>query len=169
MSSSVGIALSISAAGSGRSDVITDLAKTSFKRYSADRAVSGKERGYDSFADQPIDLRHSSIEHIKSIPSKLDVLGYEIVPDGSCYPDQRVASLTTSEVECLAVLEHRRWITERTKAGWTYGDKRDVDAKTSPYLVPWEELPDRAREWNRSAIRNIPALLASENLTIAKK
>ena len=157
------------AASGARSDVITDLAKTSFKRYSSDRAASGKERGYDSFADQPIDLRNSSIEHIKSIPSKLDVLGYEIVPDGSCYPDQRVTSLTTSEVECLAVLEHRRWIAERTKAGWTYGDKRDVNAKTSPYLVPWEELPDRAREWNRSAIRNIPALLSSETLAIAKK
>lgn len=153
----------------GRSDVITDLAKTSFKRYSSDRAGSGKDRGYASFADQPQDLRNSSIEHIKSIPSKLDVLGYEIVPDGSCYPDQRITAISPSEVECLAILEHRRWIAERTKAGWTYGAERNVEAKTSPYLVAWEDLPDRAREWNRSAIRNIPALLASENLAIARR
>lgn len=152
-----------------RSDVITDLAKASFKRYSSDRAESGADRGYNSFSDQPQDLRNSSIEHIKSIPSKLDVLGYEIVPDGSCYPDQKVITLSASEIECLAILEHRRWIAERTKAGWSYGEKRDVEAKTSPYLVPWEELPDRAKEWNRSAIRNIPALLASENLAIARK
>ena len=152
-----------------RSDVITDLAKSSFKRYSADRRGSGMDCGYESFSDQPQDLRNSSIEHIKSIPGKLDVLGYEIVPDGSCYPDQRVVSLSQSEVECLAILEHRRWLAERTKAGWVYAEKRDVDAKTSPYLVPWEELPDRAREWNRSAVRNIPVLLAGENLAIAKK
>lgn len=152
-----------------QSDVITDLAKSSFKRYSTDRAGSGENRGYESFADQPQDLRNSSIEHIKSIPGKLEVLGYEIVPDGSCYPDQKVCSLSPSEVECLAVLEHRRWISERTKAGWVYAETRDVEAKTSPYLVPWEELPDRAREWNRSAVRNIPALLASENLAIARK
>ena len=157
------------ATGEARSDVITDLAKSSFERYKADRAESGNDRGYKSFADQPIDLKNSGIEHIKSIPSKLEVLGYEIVPDGSCYPDQRVAALTASEVECLAILEHRRWIAERTKAGWTYGSERNVDAKTSPYLVPWEELPDRAKEWNRSAVRNIPALLAGENLAIARK
>ena len=151
------------------SDVITDLAKSSFKRYKADRAGSGKDRGYESFSDQPQDLRNSRIEHIKSIPGKLDVLGYEIVPDGSCYPEQKVTAFSPSEVECLAVLEHRRWIAERVKAGWSYADARDVDAKTSPYLVPWEVLPDRAREWNRSAVRNIPALLASENLAIARK
>ena len=97
------------------------------------------------------------------------MLGYEIVPDGSCYPDQKVASLSPSEIECLAVLENRRWIAERTKTGWTFGAERDVAAKKSPYLVPWEDLPDRAREWNRSAIRNIPALLAGENLAIARK
>ncbi len=153
----------------GRTDVITGLAKSSFKRYSADRAATGADRGYESFSDQPQDLRNSSIEHIKSIPWNLDVLGYEIMPDGSCNPDQRVASFSPSEIECLAVLEHRRWIAERTKAGWTHGKNRDVDAKKSPYLVPWEELPDRAREWNRSAIRNIPALLASEYLAIARK
>lgn len=151
------------------SDVITNLAKTSFQRYSADRANSGAERNYDVFADQPLDLRNSSIEHIMSIPAKLETLGYEIVPDGGCYPEQRVTSLSPSEVECLAVLEHRRWIAERSKAGWVYGEERDVAAKTSPYLVPWEELPERAREWNRSAIRNIPALLAAENLAIARK
>lgn len=152
-----------------RSDVITDLAKSSFNRYSADRAGSGDDRGYSTFADQPQDLRNSSIEHIKSIPSKLEVLGYEIVPDGSCYPDQKITAFSPSEVECLAILEHRRWIDERTKAGWVYGDEWDVEAKTSPYLVLWEELPDRAREWNRSAIRSIPALLAGENLAIARK
>lgn len=156
-------------AGDGKFDVITDLAKSSFKRYSSDRAGSGKDRGYKAFSDQPQDLRNSSIEHIKSIPAKLEVLGYEIVPDGSCYPDQKITSLSPSEVECLAILEHRRWIAERTKAGWVYGDERDVEAKTSPYLVPWEDLPDRAREWNRSAIRNIPVLLAGENLAIARK
>ena len=152
-----------------KADVITDLARASFMRYRTDRVESGVRRDYSSFYDQPADLRNSGIEHVKSIPEKLAVLGYEIVPDGSCYPDQRVNSFTPSEVECLAILEHRRWIHEREMSGWTYAQTRDVQAKTSPYLVPWEDLPDRAREWNRSAIRNIPKLLAAENLAIAKK
>ena len=151
------------------SDVITRFAKASFRRYVTDRKNDGEDRGYETFEDQPSDLRNSSIALIMSIPGKLETLGYEIVPDGICYPSQRVASLSSSEVECLAILEHRRWIAERTKAGWVYGATRDVELKTSPYLVPWEELPEHAREWNRSAIRSIPALLAADNLAIVRK
>jgi len=40
--------------------------------------------------------------------------------------------------------------------------------KRSPYLVDWDDLPDRAREWNRSAARDIPTLLASVGLAISK-
>ena len=151
-----------------RTDVITELAQASFARYTADRADDREAAEFATFDDQPPDLRNSGIEHIRSIPAKLATLGYGIVPAGSCYPDQRVTSFTASEVECLAILEHRRWLRERSQAGWVLGPMKDVRAKTSPYLVPWEDLPDRAREWNRSAVRNIPALLATVGLAIAR-
>ena len=151
-----------------RTDVITELAQTSFARYAADRAAALIPSEFATFEDQPADLRNSGIEHIRSIPAKLETLGYGIVPAGSCYPDQRVMSFTASEIECLAILEHRRWLREREQAGWTYAAVKDVQAKTSPYLVPWEDLPDRAREWNRSAARSIPALLATVGLAIAR-
>ncbi|WP_296010572.1 RyR domain-containing protein [uncultured Adlercreutzia sp.] len=53
-------------------------------------------------------------------------------------------------------------------AAWHYGATKDVENRLSPYLVPWEELPDRAKEWNRSAVRSIPNLLASVNLAVVK-
>ena len=152
----------------GSNDVITELAHASFARYAADRLSSDMPSEYAEFSDQPEALRRSSIEHIRSIPDKLKTLNYEIMPAGSCYPNQRVNSLSESEVECLAILEHRRWIAEREAGGWKYAKTKDVDAKTSPYLVPWEELPERAREWNRSAVRNIPALLASAGLAVVR-
>ena len=151
-----------------RKDVITELAQSSFSRYAADRASDNVEIEFSSFNEQPIDLRNSSIEHIRSIPDKLRVLGYEIMPAGSVYPSQKITSLTPSEVECLAILEHRRWLDERTQAGWKFAETKNVSKKTSPYIVPWEELPDRAREWNRSAVRCIPALLAGANLAIVR-
>ena len=151
-----------------RPDVITELAQISFVRYAADRAAALAPSEFATFDDQPSDLRNSSIEHIRSIPAKLETLGYGIVPAGSCYPDQRVTSFTPSEIECLAILEHRRWLREREQAGWTYAPVKDVEAKTSPYLVSWEDLPDRAREWNRSSARSIPALLAAVGLAIAR-
>lgn len=152
----------------GKTDVITELAQTSFVRYTADRVASQAAHDYASFASLPADLRDSSIAYISSIHGKLETLGYEVLPIGSCYPDRRVTAFTASEVECLAILEHRRWLRERQKAGWRYGAVKDVEARRSPYLVAWEELPDRAKEWNRSAVRSIPALLASVNLAVVK-
>ncbi len=152
----------------GKTDVITELARTSFVRYTTDRIVSQTDQEFATFATLPADLRNSSIAYISSIHSKLEALGYEVLPAGSCYPDRCVGEFTASEVECLAILEHRRWLKEREHAGWRYGEIKDVEAKRSPYMVPWEELPDRAKEWNRSAVRSIPALLASVNLAIVR-
>lgn len=151
-----------------KTDVITKLAQTSFQRYTADRIASQTNQEFNTFASLPTDLRNSSIAYISSIHDKLDTLGYEVLPMGSCYLDRRVSAFTASEVECLAILEHRRWLHEREKAGWRYGSKKNVERKLSPYMVPWEELPDRAKEWNRSAVRSIPNLLASVNLAIVK-
>lgn len=152
----------------GKTDVITELAQTSFLRYTTDRIASQADQEYTSFASLPSDLQNSSIAYINSIHNKLETLGYEVLPAGSCYPERCVTSFTASEVECLAILEHRRWLRERQKAGWRYGTTKSVEKRRSPYMVPWEELPDRAKEWNRSAVRSIPNLLASVNLSVVE-
>lgn len=152
----------------GKTDVITELASALFIRYIEDRTDSAQPSEFATFASMPTSLRDSNIAFISSIPSKLSVLGYEVMPLGSCYPDRRVSAFTESEIECLAILEHRRWVEEREKSGWMYGESKDVEALVSPYLVPWEELTDRVREWNRSAVRSIPGLLASVNLAIVR-
>ncbi len=77
--------------------------------------------------------------------------------------DAPVGSFTDDEVEILAILEHDRFVEERLAAGWQPGP-RDPEAKTSPYLVPWEELDgedgERVKDLDRSAVSNIPGLLA---------
>ena len=149
-------------------DVITDLAERAYADYLATRRASGIVPEFGAFDLQPDGLKKSGLARIESIPDKLKILGYRIVPAGSCYPEQRVLAFTPSEIELLAVLEHRRWLAERTEAGWTYNPEKNVAAKQSPYLLSWEELPDLAREWNRSSIRDIPTLLATVGLAIAK-
>ncbi|WP_243311169.1 RyR domain-containing protein [Fundidesulfovibrio agrisoli] len=62
-------------------------------------------------------------------------------------------------VEDLAEYEHARWNLERLMDGWTRGD-RDPVKKTSPYLVPWNELPDDIKKYDREAVEDIPAKLA---------
>lgn len=36
---------------------------------------------------------------------------------------------------------HENWCTFKRDAGWVYGEVKDVDAKTHPCLVPYDELP----------------------------
>ena len=37
---------------------------------------------------------------------------------------------------------HENWIKFKTEAGWTWGPKKDFEAKTHPDLVPFDELPE---------------------------
>lgn len=83
-------------------------------------------------------------------PCPIDT-GDVIVPDS-------LASL----LEALARNAHDVWATQRLRAGWRYGVTRDDDQRLHPCLVPYEELPDEEREYDRSmvleTIRSILAL-----------
>lgn len=35
---------------------------------------------------------------------------------------------------------HNNWISDKEKAGWVYGDKKDEVKKTHPCLVPYDKL-----------------------------
>ena len=149
-------------------DVITNIAKNAYRRYVDLRSASRVEPEFASYEQLPHDLHQSSIERIVSFPDMLKTLGFRIVPAASCYPEQRVDTLAPSEVEVLAILEHRRWCEERKAAGWQYARVKSVAEKKSPYLTEWENLPERAREWNRCSARDIPLLLATEGLAISR-
>ncbi len=36
---------------------------------------------------------------------------------------------------------HESWLEEKQRAGWVYGPEKDVDKKTHPCIVPYDELP----------------------------
>ena len=77
-------------------------------------------------------------------------------------------SVETGRIVHALLLEGAPGTGKRTAAGWTYAPRKDVEGRQSPYLVDWDDLPDRAREWNRSATRDIPGLLASVGLAISR-
>ena len=51
--------------------------------------------------------------------------------------------------EQIAKNVHEVWALERIKEGWTYGPVRDDEKKTTPCLVPYEELPESEKEYDR--------------------
>ena len=53
--------------------------------------------------------------------------------------------------ERLAENAHDIWARQRLADGWTYGPQRDDKAKEHPCLVPYSELPESEKEYDRNA------------------
>ena len=52
-------------------------------------------------------------------------------------------------LEQLAENTHEVWAAQRIKDGWTFGPTRDDAKKQHPCLVPYHELPDTEKEYDR--------------------
>ncbi len=64
--------------------------------------------------------------------------------------------------EDLARSTHDHWAALRFEQGWTYGPERNDDGKKHPLLIPYEDLPDAEKQYDRQtaleAIKSIRAL-----------
>lgn len=52
--------------------------------------------------------------------------------------------------EKIAENVHDVWAVGRIEQGWTYGSERNDELKTTPCLVPYAELPDSEKEYDRN-------------------
>jgi RyR domain len=85
--------------------------------------------------------------------------GYRPAPlDTSCVrlPDELLPL-----VEELAVNAHETWADLRLQEGWRYGHVRSDEARTHPCLVPYEQLPDSEKLYDRKIVlETIRAMLS---------
>lgn len=51
--------------------------------------------------------------------------------------------------EKLAENVHNVWAAARIAEGWAYGEVKDGGQKTTPLLVPYQELPEEEKEYDR--------------------
>ena len=52
-------------------------------------------------------------------------------------------------VEALAENVHEVWAKSRMDEGWTYGESRNDTLKKHPCLVPYSQLPEIEKEYDR--------------------
>ena len=63
---------------------------------------------------------------------------------------------SSSEVETLAEMEHRRWCEEKIRQGWSKGARSDKE-RSHPDLRPFEELDEETKELDRDVVRQLPS------------
>lgn len=53
-------------------------------------------------------------------------------------------------VEALAKNVHEVWAQSRISQGWSYGSERNDELKQHPCLVPYENLPEVEKDYDRN-------------------
>lgn len=72
----------------------------------------------------------------------------------------RLAPELLALIEHLAENAHDRWALRRLEEGWRHGPVRDDDKLTHPLLVPYTDLPESEKEYDRDlAMETIKVVL----------
>ena len=71
--------------------------------------------------------------------------------------------------ELIAKNTHEVWSKSRIDDGWTYGEERDDAAMTHPCLIPYEELSESEKEYDRNTSMETLKLIIKLGYTITKK
>lgn len=68
-------------------------------------------------------------------------------------------NISTDMLEDLAKFMHTKYIEEKVKAGWNYGEDYSFEKKTSPLLVPYEQLPEEYKELRPDIFEKVVEIL----------
>ena len=71
-------------------------------------------------------------------------------------------------VEKMAKNVHEVWAQSRISQGWTYGPERNDALKHHPCLVPYEDLPEVEKAYDRDTALGTLKLICKLGFTITK-
>lgn len=71
--------------------------------------------------------------------------------------------------EMIARNVHEVWSNGRIKDGWTYGDERNDAELKHPCLVPYEELSEKEKEYDRNTALETLRLITKLGFKITKE
>ena len=102
-----------------------------------------------------------------TIPANTTANGYVPQPIGTS--DIQLPEELEALVEKMAKNVHEVWAETRIKQGWTYGSERNDKQKKHPCLIPYEELPEEEKEYDRGTSVGTLKLILKLGFRITKK
>ncbi len=74
----------------------------------------------------------------------------EYVPEPADTAEVELSEELQPLIEAMAKNVHEVWAKSRMDEGWTYGIQRDDIKKTHPCLLPYEELPETEKDYDKN-------------------
>lgn len=71
--------------------------------------------------------------------------------------------------EAIAKNVHEVWAQNRISEGWTYGEVRNDELRQTPCLVPYEELPEEEKAYDRNTAFGTLKLVVAMGFDIVKR
>lgn len=71
--------------------------------------------------------------------------------------------------ERIAENVHEVWAASRMSEGWTYGRERNDALKQHPCLIPYDELPETEKDYDRNTAMQTLKLIQKLGYTIKKE
>ena len=91
------------------------------------------------------------------------------VPQPIDTSDVQLAEELNVLIEQMAKNVHEVWAQSRISQGWTYGSERSDALKTHPCLVPYEDLPEEEKDYDRNTALGTLKLISRLGFSITKE
>jgi len=148
-------------------DKLKNLARLAHENYLTKRIADDKDKSLKVWDELPEYLKESNMQQVRCAVFNLEKAGFMI--EAVKNEESKAITFSKEEVELLSELEHGRWNAERLLDGWRYGKVKNAEKKINPSLVPYAELADWIKEYDRIAVRSFPELLAKNGMKISRK
>lgn len=91
------------------------------------------------------------------------------IPKPADTADIRFPEDLNAIAEAIAENVHEVWASSRQAEGWTYGPVRDDAKKQTPCLVPYSELPEEEKAYDRKTAFETLKYIVSMGYDIVRK
>lgn len=110
--------------------------------------------------------RDSNRDYAHDIDRKLDAV--DCVRHRLDGWDGEIAVFTPDEIDILARLEHERWMRFHFEHGWKAGPRDDA-RKIHSDLVPWDDLSEESKDYDRIFVARIPRFLLHAGFLVERR